>query len=1163
MEKVKTFVSNIPWEARPGDLVTFLERHVGEGTISSVEIQYNKNTLRSLGKGIVHFEDQDAAHKAAELAKRETLRFGSRILRLNVHNNHIVLKPKHNLISLKDCTLTMGCMTQEDTMQVLWSSQPNAATEFDFNSKRLRHVLTMETSRGNFEYKLEFHFKDLVSIEGANLPRAGFDAFLLQLRNPPRLYFRKLMDSSTCSEDLTEIFDNYWSYYKGVKEEPWVRTTDFTPDGSIGQSWAYLLRCPSGVSTKTKNEILSKLAGYRLTSYPSTPRRLVLHTEANSNVRSQTLVPIVDAPLGSNISFDAMFLLNLLVQSGYIIPASLTGAFWYLLYATPVEHVKLALREIWSANSMCYDPADWIRRVDQKYRKPGRQIFNAGSIKPAAGLFYVHRLYITPTKVYCHGPEIDMSNRVTRYHADKIDSFLRVSFVDEDWDSISAGALYSGVGKERSPVYDRILSVMREGVMLAGKKYEFLAFSSSQLREQSFWMFASNDDITAHGIRAWMGDFLDIRNVALCAARMGQCFSTSTATLEVHRDEVEDIPDVVRVDPETDIEYNFSDGIGKISKELADKVTRKCGFRRMGVGLTPSAFQIRYGGFKGVVAVDPYSEKKLSLRPSMNKFSSTHIGLEILSWSKYLPCYLNRQVISLLSTLGVPDLVFERMQASVLTQLDAMLDDPVAAIEILQATFSGETHKTATLMLEAGYLPNREPYLKSILEAFRAFQLLNLRTKTKIFVPKGALLMGCLDESAYLNYGEVFLQLTPSSSSGSRQRFNDGLSSFQRYHHGDIMARVVTGTVVIAKNPCVHPGDVRVLKAVDIPSLRHMVNCLVFPQEGHRPHPNECSGSDLDGDLYFVSWDESLIPTSVEDPMDYTPAPKVILDHPVTVEELHEFFVDYIVNDNLGQISNAHVVFCDSEPLKARSPNCIELARLFSVAVDFPKTGVPAIIPYHLRPRDYPDFMEKEDKTTYKSERVIGTLFRSVKEAAKEQFFSLELTRQSMLQNYDLQLQVPGFENYLFDAEYHRHLYDTKLMGLMNQYGIETEAEVMSGNILRLSRHFRKHAGEARQRIRLAVKALIREAQKWFREGIDNENEEDEYYEDDEDYGKDDQFAKASAWYHVTYHPDYLHQDHQYSAVSRTQVYLLSFPWVVCDVLLRIKGSSSMRLRRF
>jgi len=38
--------------------------------------------------------------------------------------------------------------------------------------------------------------------------------------------------------------------------------------------------------------------------------------------------------------------------------------------------------------------------------------------------------------------------------------------------------------------------------------------------------------------------------------------------------------------------------------------------------------------------------------------------------------------------------------------------------------------------------------------------------------------------------------------------------------------------------------------------------------------PNEASGSDLDGDLYFVTWDEKLIPPGKKswNPMDYTPA---------------------------------------------------------------------------------------------------------------------------------------------------------------------------------------------------------------------------------------------------------------------------------------------------
>lgn len=59
-------------------------------------------------------------------------------------------------------------------------------------------------------------------------------------------------------------------------------------------------------------------------------------------------------------------------------------------------------------------------------------------------------------------------------------------------------------------------------------------------------------------------------------------------------------------------------------------------------------------------------------------------------------------------------------------------------------------------------------------------------------------------------------------------------------------------------------------------------NIYIFLHD--RPHPNECSGSDLDGDIYFVCWDPDLIPPLQFEPMDYTPAPTIQLDHDVTIE---------------------------------------------------------------------------------------------------------------------------------------------------------------------------------------------------------------------------------------------------------------------------------------
>ncbi|KAI5080567.1 hypothetical protein GOP47_0004466 [Adiantum capillus-veneris] len=736
------------------------------------------------------------------------------------------------------------------------------------------------------------------------------------------------------------------------------------------------------------------------------------------------------------------------------------------------------------------------------------------------GLIQMNRLIVTPTKEYFVGPETEVSNRVTRHYKDNIGNFIRVHFADEDMSSLSARILEiasdrfleTRVRPERTEIYYRIRKILDQGIRFGGKMYEFLAFSSSQLREHSVWMFASDQTTTCDGIRSWMGDFSKFRNVASCAARMGQCFSASKQGPDVYEDEIEEIPDIERWSG--GVKYCFSDGIGKISPVFGAEVAMKCGYEstRQEV-LAPSAFQIRYGGYKGVVAIDPSSSHKLSLRPSMKKFHSNHSTLDVLEWSRFLPCYLNRQVISLLSTLGVEDQVFEVLQRERISSLDGVMTDREDALQMLQTSCAGDYCNVTVQMLLCGYNPSDEPFLFSMMWAFRSAQIQQICKKSKIFVPKGRILMGCLDEYGCLNYGQVFVKV--SSLDGT--------------------ASVIKGTVVITKNPCLHPGDIRVLQAVDSHSLQHMVDCVVFPQKGTRPHPNECSGSDLDGDLYFVAWDERLVPPTVEVPMEYYAPNSIALDHPPTLEEIHTYFVDYMSNDSLGTIANAHVVFADQEPEKARSQKCLKLAELASIAVDFPKTGVSAMLPRSLRPQAYPDFMEKIGKKSYISSGVIGKLYRAAKEAISAN--TLLRSAKESTGHYDPDLVVNGFEDHVERALVYKSLYYEKLTALMEFYGVQNEAEMLTGFFSELRQTFSNTSKEVEERIQNAVLALKGEAKSWFKDMQNTDDPSQEY-------------AIASAWYHVTYHPTFHHEE---GPASNDKACLLSFPWVNYDKLLEIK----------
>ena len=123
--------------------------------------------------------------------------------------------------------------------------------------------------------------------------------------------------------------------------------------------------------------------------------------------------------------------------------------------------------------------------------------------------------------------------------------------------------------------------------------------------------------------------------------------------------------------------------------------------------------------------------------------------------------------------------------------------------------------------------------------------------------------------------------------------------------------------------PCYLLGDVRVLEAVDVPELEHVVDCVVFPTRGRRPHADEQAGGDLDGDQFFVSWDERLIPPRTDPPADYAAA-AAKREPPVTLKAMfHYFSIQNMAMRVTGLLANLYDRWAD-----AFGPSCRQVTSI-------------------------------------------------------------------------------------------------------------------------------------------------------------------------------------------------------------------------------------------
>ncbi|RYC59378.1 hypothetical protein CHU98_g6828 [Xylaria longipes] len=653
---------------------------------------------------------------------------------------------------------------------------------------------------------------------------------------------------------------------------------------------------------------------------------------------------------------------------------------------------------------------------------------------------WVRKVVVTPSTIYLSTPTPEASNRVLRHFAQYSDRFLRVQFTDE---RVKGKIHASPKSQQQNALYNRIHRTLVNGIDIAGRHFEFLAFGNSQFRENGAYFFSPTDGIDCNYIRKWMGDVSHIKVVAKYAARLGQCFSTTRALTDSPISQsVHEIEDISRNG------WCFTDGVGKISPALAEIATKR---HRLTKKTAPSAFQFRLGGSKGLLVVWPdLTFNQVCLRPSQKKFQAQSTLLEIIKPSRFSVATLNRQTITILSCLGVPDDAFLQLQQNQLIGYDNAMEDPATAMRLL-SQFVDQNGITTMMaqMISDGFMRAKEPFFMCILQVWRAWSLRLLREKARIVVEQGAFVFGCIDETHTLRgHHEPKDRRTRDSSPASPSKEELPQIFLQVPRPGDSpddqnSYMVVTGLCIVGRNPSLHPGDLRVVEAVDVPALQHLRDVVVFPAKGDRDIPSMCSGGDLDGDDFFVIWDHNLIPPQRNHPpMIHEPMQPVELDRDVKPSDLVAFFVTYMKNDTLSTIAHAHLA--QSDILMSRggpkTEVCVELAHLHSKAVDYPKSGQPAYLKASLRPRQYPHFMEKRGKS-YHSDNVLGQLYDVVRKVEFHPNYNGAFDGR-IIRRFALTDDV------LRKARIIRRQHDRALMKIMNQREIGTEFEVWSTFVL-------------------------------------------------------------------------------------------------------------------
>ena len=644
----------------------------------------------------------------------------------------------------------------------------------------------------------------------------------------------------------------------------------------------------------------------------------------------------------------------------------------------------------------------------------------------------------------------------------------------------------------------------------------FVCSSASQLREQkSFFIYMKTweDVITLRKKIIPQPEVFD--NSAKYLSRLGLFGTSDISAGFLSRDLFEEIDDLRARNGRI-----VTDGAGYIQESLARKL-----FKKAEISVNPSPFQFRYGGMKGVLVILPDDHKefqnksgKILYRKSQVKFETDHTEIGIVKVAKIHDLYLNRESITLLESMflthtGMQDIwnfpsTLVKNQDQYLDQTAEMLENQGAAKKELTKHMSSAL---ITKVSESFDLVS-EPCFFRLLRCSYKITVSDLCKRANLRIEDGCYVMGIPDYSGKLEHNQVFLKTCKEGEP----------------------SKLILGPVIIYRNPCLHPGDIRRVEAVDIPELHDSMNVIILPAEKSEYSLAEsCSGGDLDGDNFSVIWDKAYIPPHKQciEPLKYYElggSKPTQSQNATSSEELADFFVNCMRNEALGRIAHIHLALSDYKETGAMDPLCMALAESQAIAVDFPKTGISPVVPKEaleiMRKEGYPDFMEK-NSDFYVSKKVLGDLYRSCKSFLFAYDLEEALNRKIP---FDQAMALEISPAIIKKAEEVYSYYIIQMRRLMNQFSLQQEEEVLLGRAVVWHKLLNSDRDKASQQLQNAYEALKTRFLRIFTDMAPQ--------------GK--VLEWAAAWYKVAY-------DQNKEFKNRP---FLSFPWIVYEWLCQLKG---------